>query len=270
MPTINGILGHAYNVVSDGKYILSPKPKNINNTFDYIRMYGEPFMQTSMNFSSTNNDAVFKGFVDLNDYDIVIWMLLDESTADETFNSIEQSLVAEYLTNGGNLFLQNRGSHLDKPFTGQWKKLPDWLHVKSDLLFDMLDDRLILFGEWCYARHSVSYSKLPGWFLGFDVLEKKTRDFWPVKKRNNLLKQAGIPSVPLLATGHFSFPELEELLACSKLSSEPAEGIYLRYERDGRLVSRAKLVRPEFIQAVNEHWSKSIIRPNTLVSGDWI
>jgi len=171
---------------------------------------------------------------------------------------------------GGNLFLQNRGSHLDKPFTGQWKKLPDWLHVKSDLLFDMLDDRLILFGEWCYARHSVSYSKLPGWFLGFDVLEKKTRDFWPVKKRNNLLKQAGIPSVPLLATGHFSFPELEELLACSKLSSEPAEGIYLRYERDGRLVSRAKLVRPEFIQAVNEHWSKSIIRPNTLVSGDWI
>jgi len=36
MPTINGILGHAYNVVSDGKYILSPKPKNINNTFDYI------------------------------------------------------------------------------------------------------------------------------------------------------------------------------------------------------------------------------------------
>ena len=171
---------------------------------------------------------------------------------------------------GGNLFLQNRGSHLDKPFTGQWKKLPDWLHVKSDLLFDMLDDRLILFGEWCYARHSVSYSKLPGWFLGFDVLEKKTRDFWPVKKRNNLLKQAGIPSVPLLATGHFSFPELEELLACSKLSSEPAEGIYLRYERDGRLVSRAKSVRPEFIQAVNEHWSKSIIRPNTLVSGDWI
>ncbi|HEB69713.1 MAG TPA: DNA ligase [Desulfobulbus sp.] len=171
---------------------------------------------------------------------------------------------------GGNLLLQNRGGYLDKPFTGQWKKLPDWLHVKADLLFDALEDRLILFGEWCYARHSVSYSKLPSWFLGFDVLEKKTRNFWPVKKRDNLLKKAGIPAVPLLANGHFSFPELEELLACSKLSSEPAEGIYLRYERDGRLVSRAKLVRPAFIQAVNEHWSKSQIRPNTLVSGAWI
>lgn len=171
---------------------------------------------------------------------------------------------------GGNLFLQNRGSYLDKPFSGQWKKLPDWLQVKSELLFDALEDQLILFGEWCYARHSVSYSKLPSWFLGFDILEKRTLIFWSAKKRNSLLKKIDIPPVPLLANGHFSFSELEELLASSKLSSEPAEGIYLRYERDGRLVSRAKLVRPAFIQAVNKHWSKSQIRPNTLVSGAWI
>ena len=170
----------------------------------------------------------------------------------------------------GNLLLQNRGSYLDKPFTAQWKKLPDWLQLKSDILFDALEDQLILFGEWCYARHSVSYNKLPSWFLGFDILEKKTRNFWPVNKRNSLLKKTDIASVPLLANGHFSFPELEELLTCSKLSSEPAEGIYLRYERDGRLASRAKLVRPAFIQAVTEHWSKSQIRPNTLVNGAWI
>ncbi len=170
----------------------------------------------------------------------------------------------------GDLTLQNRGSYLIKPFTGQWKKLPDWLRIKSELLFDALEDRLILFGEWCYARHSVSYDKLPSWFLGFDILEKKTQIYWSVNKRNRLLEKIGVPPVPLLDTGYFSFPELEDLLTCSKLSSEPAEGIYLRYEHDGRLVRRAKLVRPAFIQAVNAHWSKAQIQPNTLVHGAWI
>ncbi|MEN8191875.1 MAG: glycosyl hydrolase family 18 protein [Bacteroidota bacterium] len=104
---------------------------NTNNTFDYIRMYGEPFMQNGMNFSSTSNDAVIKGFVDLNDYDIVIWMLLDESTEDETFNSIEQGLVADYLTNGGKLMvsgaeigwdLVEKGSEADKAFYRDYLK----------------------------------------------------------------------------------------------------------------------------------------------------
>lgn len=109
------------------------RTSSTNNTFDYIRMYGEPFMQTSRNFSSTSNDAVFKGYVDLNDYKIVIWMLLDESTANETFNSIEQGLVADYLTNGGKLFvsgaeigwdLVEKGSTADKAF------YRDYLHAK--------------------------------------------------------------------------------------------------------------------------------------------
>ncbi len=222
-------------------------------------------------FPSTPHLAIFPGVSIRGD------KVLDEEQRKEL---LSHNLIVEEKIDGANLgisfdgegdiLLQNRGSYLSKPFTGQWKKLPDWLRVKSDLLFDALEDRLILFGEWCYARHSVSYSKLPSWFLGFDILEKKTLVFWPVNKRNNLLGKIGIPAAPLLTNGHFSFPELEELLTCSKLSSEPAEGIYLRYERDGKLVSRAKLVRPAFIQTVNEHWAKSQIQPNTLVSGVWI
>ncbi len=107
------------------------RTSNTNNTFDYIRMYGEPFMQSNMNFSSASNDAVFKGFVDLNDYDIVIWMLLDESTADETFNTLEQNLIAEYLKNGGKFFvsgseigwdLVEKGSAADKAFYTNYLK----------------------------------------------------------------------------------------------------------------------------------------------------
>ena len=33
-----------------------------------------------------------------------------------------------------------------------------------------LGDRLILFGEWCAAQHSLDYETLPDWFLAFDGL----------------------------------------------------------------------------------------------------
>ena len=36
----------------------------------------------------------------------------------------------------GSLFLQNRGSHLNLPGAGQWKKLDQWLSPKMDVIFE--------------------------------------------------------------------------------------------------------------------------------------
>jgi ATP-dependent RNA circularization protein (DNA/RNA ligase family) len=55
----------------------------------------------------------------------------------------------------GRVFVQNRGTYLDLPATGQWKKLETWLDLRINVLFDVLSDRYILFGEWCYAQHSI-------------------------------------------------------------------------------------------------------------------
>jgi hypothetical protein len=54
---------------------------------------------------STSNEAVISGAIDLTDYDTVLWILGEESTADDTFNTTEQSLVEQFLAAGGNLFL---------------------------------------------------------------------------------------------------------------------------------------------------------------------
>jgi hypothetical protein len=54
---------------------------------------------------STSNEAVTGGSVNLVDYDTVIWILGEESTADDTFNTTEQTLVEQFITAGGNLFL---------------------------------------------------------------------------------------------------------------------------------------------------------------------
>lgn len=164
----------------------------------------------------------------------------------------------------GNIRAQNRGSYLDLPGSGQWKKLGDWLAHHMDTLFEHLSDRYILFGEWCYAQHSVFYDRLADWFLGFDVYDKQKSRFFSVERRDALLREMRLAQVPVLARGHLAYAEILKLLSTSKFSDQPAEGIYLRCNQGNWLLQRAKLVRPTFIQAVEQHWSRSVIRPNRL------
>ena len=135
------------------------------------------------------------------------------------------------------------------------------------MLFEHLFDRYILFGEWCYAQHSIFYDGLPDWFLAFDIYDRESRRFLASARRDRLLAEMHISKVPGLARGRFTYPEIENLLSQSKLTDQPAEGIYLRFDYSDWLEQRAKLVRPAFIQAVEQHWSRSGIRPNRITTG---
>ncbi len=164
----------------------------------------------------------------------------------------------------GNIRAQNRGTYLHLPGSGQWKKLGEWLALHTDALFEHLSDRYILFGEWCYARHSIYYDRLPDWFLAFDIYDREACRFLATARRDQLLDEMHISKVPDIARGRFTYPGIQELLSQSKLTDQPAEGIYLRIDHGDWLEQRAKLVRPAFIQAVEQHWSRSAIRPNRL------
>lgn len=166
----------------------------------------------------------------------------------------------------GNIRAQNRGSYLQLPGSGQWRTLKDWLNLRADALFDTLIDRYILFGEWCYARHSVCYSRLPDWFLGFDIYDKRSGRFLSVTRRDTLCSNMGIAQVPVVARGRFTFKELVKLMAKSALGDQRAEGIYLRSDSGKWLAQRAKMVRPEFLQSLDAHWSRSAIEPNLLLA----
>ncbi|MCF6243000.1 MAG: N-acetylmuramoyl-L-alanine amidase [Bacteroidales bacterium] len=111
--------------------------------YDRLGSWGKPthtFANTYMttlrdaddfNISSASNDAIISGAVKLSDYKIVVWFLGDESTADETFNTTEQSKVKAYLEGGGYLLvtgseiawdLYNKGSSVDKSFYNNYLK----------------------------------------------------------------------------------------------------------------------------------------------------
>ena len=198
-------------------------------------------------------------------------------TAQDRENFLQHPLIVEEKVDGANLGIsfdseanihaQNRGAYLILPASGQWKKLDEWLAPRIDDLFEYLADQYILFGEWCYARHSIFYDRLPDWFLAFDIFDKEAGHFLSTARRDSLLEKMSLNKVPFLGFGHFSLPELEELLSQSQLSDGSAEGIYLRFDEGAWLGQRAKLVRSTFIQAVEEHWSRSAIQPNQLQLG---
>lgn len=167
----------------------------------------------------------------------------------------------------GNIRAQNRGAYLHLPGTGQWKKLADWLSPRADVIFEQLSERYILFGEWCYAQHSVIYNRLPDWFLGFDVYDINAARFISCTRRDEIFRALDISQVPKIERGHFTLSELNKLLSQSHLSDKPAEGLYFRFDQDDWLIQRAKLVRPAFIQSVEQHWSRSDIKANSLRLG---
>ncbi len=165
---------------------------------------------------------------------------------------------------------QNRGQYLANPHVGQFSRLPAWLALHGDAvaeaLLEHVDCGLILFGEWCAARHSLAYTRLPDWFLLFDVLEAGTDTFWSSARRNALATRFGLATTPQLARGRYSLAQLKSLIAVqgSRFRDGPLEGIVIREEDEDTCTQRAKLVRADFAQTITDHWRSRRIEWNRL------
>jgi ATP-dependent RNA circularization protein (DNA/RNA ligase family) len=166
----------------------------------------------------------------------------------------------------GSIRAQNRGQYVTPPFTGQFQPLGRWLAQHEDGLFEALGENLTLFGEWCAARHSVAYDRLSDWFLAFDVYDREADRFWGSGRRDALVRRVGLSIVPRLFRGRASLAELRALVqsATSQFYAGPVEGVVIRKESPEWLVARAKLVRPDFVQHIGQHWQRRAIEWNRL------
>ena len=167
-------------------------------------------------------------------------------------------------TSNGLIQLQNRGNIILEPYSGQWAILSKWLKYNTDRLFDILLDKYILFGEWCYFSHSIIYNALPNWFIAFDVFDKTNNIFLPVTKRNHIVNQIGLPLVPLIYYGHIEKDMLYNFITKSAFGNDLIEGLYFRVDSPNQLLYRAKYVRNDFSQAIKTHWSKMHTQKNQL------
>ena len=209
----------------------------------------------------------------------VVWLCEKSPRDDKVLDTLEaeeflrRPVVVEEKVDGANIgitfdangtpIVWNRGTLLKGGAQPQFEPLWNWLGTHRQKLASSLEERLILFGEWCFAVHSVQYDHLPDWFLAFDVYENAAERFWSSERRNTLVRSLGLFSVAALGPGKYNLAQLKSLLrnTQSQYGKAPIEGLYLRSETDGWLLKRAKLVRPEFAQSIDEHWtSHQLIR----------
>ena len=164
----------------------------------------------------------------------------------------------------GDLLLQNRGNWITEPYGGQWCKLRRWIDPKLDVIFEVLLNKYILFGEWCYAKHSIYYDKLPDWFIGFDIYDKEAEKFLSVEKRDNFLDKMKICIIHKYGVGKYTLEDLINLKPESNYRDGICEGIYIRWDENGWLKQRAKLVQKNFRQDIKQHWIKTSLITNKL------
>jgi len=148
-----------------------------------------------------------------------------------------------------------------------------------------------MYGEWMFAKHSVSYDRLPHWFCEFDVYDRFDDVFLSTPRRHALLAGSAVVSVPVLQAGpmprhlkalralvrpslakstHWreAFEQavrrqgLDLALAWQQTDkSDLAEGLYVKVEDEHQVLGRYKWVRPDFVQTILDSGSHHSTRP---------
>lgn len=201
----------------------------------------------------------------------------------------------------GQLLLQSRGHYLvGGGRERQFGLLKQWAACHEEWLLERLEDRYVMYGEWCLALHAQPYNALPHYFLEFDVWDKRVGRFLSTAARHRLLAGGPVVSVPVVYQGVMPtrVDQLRELIKPSLArtstwredfekaavregltverawgyadKSEFAEGLYGKVEEGDYVVDRFKFVRGDFIQAIEEagvHHAERTLIPNQLAAG---
>ena len=138
-----------------------------------------------------------------------------------------------------------------------------------------------IFGEWCFAKHSIWYNALPHHFLAFGVRDL-TRDLWLSWDEVTMwAEELGVPTVPVLAResgfnrewkirdlveGHVRIPTRMDVITPSGKYGEREGGVLRKacsFKNAEFGKSVAKWVRKDHVQT-DEHWKDQAIVRNLL------
>lgn len=98
------------------------------------------------------------------------------------------------------LLVQNRSHYVNAHTHKQFSGLDQWLEQHSAGLFEAMEPgRHVLFGEWLFAKHSIHYTRIPGYFVAFDIYDRQSHRFYSRRERNRRLEATHIPFVRLIA-----------------------------------------------------------------------
>ena len=204
----------------------------------------------------------------------------DDKMATSVEGLIGTSIVITEKMDGSNTSLEAHGcfarTHAGAPTHTSF----DGLKALHSSIKYKIPNKYQLFGEWCFALHSIAYSKLPGYFLMFNIreLNDEIPHMWLSWDAVELWAQEiGVSTVPVLFRGKVnSEKELKELT--ESLMIEPSvcggirEGVVARVAgefSDNDFSSCVmKCVRANHVQT-SDHWKdQEIIRNKLKLAND--
>lgn len=198
----------------------------------------------------------------------------DDKRATSVERLIGQPIVITEKMDGSNTSLEAEGcfarTHSGAPTHASF----DGLKALHATIKTKIPEAVQLFGEWCYALHSIAYSELPGYFMLFGVrdLSYGSGEWASWQLVEMWSEEIGVPIVPVLFKGIVnSEKELKELTESLMIQPSACDGI-----REGVVVRVAdsfenkefsqcvmKCVRANHIQT-DEHWKDQEIIKNKL------
>src|SRR5580698_5681573 len=200
----------------------------------------------------------------------------DDKIATSMEKLIGAPIVLTEKVDGSNTSLEAGGCYARTHASAPTHKSFDLLKAFHATIKQEIGSNTQLFGEWCYAKHSIEYTELPGYFLLFNVRYLNyTLDLadWASWEEVEMWAQdIGVPTVPVLFKGQVSSEkELQELVqsfmiqpsACGGIREGVVARIAATFNELEFSTSVQKCVRANHVQT-SEHWKDQEIIRNKL------
>lgn len=199
----------------------------------------------------------------------------DDKIAKSTNSLINVDIIITEKIDGSNTSLEKDGCFA-RTHSGPPNHISfDGLKALHASLKYNIPEGIQIFGEWCFALHSIYYDELPDYFLAFNVRELNNEGFiWASWEEVELwAEEIGVSTVPVLFQGQVdSEKELKELV--ESLMIQPSkcggirEGVVVRVSKsftdDNFSQCVMKCVRANHVNPDNDHWQHKEIVKNKL------
>jgi hypothetical protein len=199
----------------------------------------------------------------------------DDKIATSMDKLIGVPIVLTEKMDGSNTSIESRGcfarTHAGAPTHASFDQLKA-LHAEIGYT---IPPNMQFFGEWCYAKHSIVYESLPGYFLLFGIRELDSKEpFWyDWAEVEGYAEYYELSTVPVLFKGPVnSEKELKELV--ESFMNQPSacggirEGVVARVQREFKddefSTCIMKCVRANHVQT-SDHWKDQEIIKNKLM-----
>jgi len=187
----------------------------------------------------------------------------DDKVASDLSGFANADVVVTEKMDGENTTLYQDGFHARSLDTA-YHPSRNWLAAFHASIGYKIPDGWRICGENLYARHSVAYTNLASFFLGFSIWDDQNTclDWDKTKSR---FAQIGVTPVKEIYRGPYSPNLLSDL--GDQIDTDKTEGLVMRVTRQFAYADFAKSVikwvRADHVQPDATHWSKAELIPNT-------